>query len=145
MLNRMSIFEFIKHTKENPLKFINYCEVLLTRFGDVIICNPSHTETAIEYVMNKCDKSREEIMDEIPALCLPLEWLVDKYGLVAVWNCGYLYSSSSFNKFQKRSIKLLIKNNLLKEYDELFIKPATEYKLYLKRKEMGVEYEKREN
>jgi hypothetical protein len=34
---------------------------------------------------------------------------------------------------------------LLKEYDELFIKPATEYKLYLKRKEMGVEYEKREN
>ena len=137
-MERLNIYDFIEYTKQNKLKFINYCEILLDPYGKVIICNPSHTETAIKYAMYKENKTRNEIMESIPKLCLPLEWYVDMYGLVAIWYCGYMYSSykRTPNRFQKKSIKLLLDNGLIRED---YCKPAYEYKLYLQRKEMGLE------
>lgn len=137
-MERLSIYNFIDFTKQNRMKFINYCEIILDPYGKVIICQPSHTETVLAYAMEKEGKTREEIVDTIPKLCLPLEWYVDKYGLIAVWNCGYMYSSyhRAPNRFQKKSIKLLLDNGLIKEE---YCKPASEYKLYLQRKEMGIE------
>lgn len=134
----MSILEFINYTKAHPLNFINYCEVLIDQYGAIIICKPSHPETALQYVATYCNKTRQQIIDEIPNDCLPLDWCVDRYGLIAVWHNGYICSSykNGPNRFQKRAIKLLLKNNLIKED---FIERANEYVLYLKRKSMGIE------
>lgn len=70
--------------------------------------------------------------------CLPLEWCVDKYGLIAVWYCGYMYSSykKSPNRFQRRSLDILLKHGLIIEE---YVRPATEYKNYLYRKSIGYE------
>lgn len=135
----MSIYDFIEYTKKNPLNFINYCEVIIDPYGNIIIANPSHTETALKYAMEKENKTRDQIIQELREIfCLPLEWVVDKYGLIAVWNCGYMYSSykRSPNRFQKRTLNILLKNNLIKEE---YVRPASEYKNYLFRKSMGYE------
>lgn len=108
-------------------------------YGNIIIVNPSHTETVIKYAMEKENKTREEIIAEIPMSCLPLEWCVDKYGLLAIWHCGYMYGTykrKKPNRFQRRSLGILINNGLIKEE---YIQPATEYGLYLYRKSMGYE------
>ena len=137
-MERLNIHDFIKYTKENKLKFINYCEIILDPYGKVIICNPSHSETALAYAMEKENKTREEMKKEIPITCLPLEWCVDKYGLIAVWHCGYMYSSykRTPNRFQRKSLNILLENGLIKEE---YCKPASEYKLYLERKAIGLE------
>ena len=134
----MSVNDFVEYTKQNPNKFISYCEVIIDEIGNIIIARPSHTETAIAYAMSKENKSRKEISDSIPDLCLPLEWIVDKYGLIAVWYNGYMFSSykKSPNRFQRRTLDILLKNRLIVEE---YVQPASEYRLYLKRKDMGIE------
>jgi len=137
-MKRLSIYEFIEHVKLNKDKYINYCEIIIDPYGKVIICNPSHTETAVAYAMEKENKTREEVKNSIPRLCLPLEWCVDKYGLIAVWHCGYMYSSykRTPNRFQRKTLDILKQNGLIREEH---VAPANEYKLYLKRKSMGLE------
>ena len=137
-MERLNIYDFIEYTKQNKLKFISYCEIILDPYGKVIICKPSHTETALAYAMEKENKTRKEMKESIPMHCLPLEWCVDKYGLIAVWYCGYMYSSykRAPNRFQRKSLDILLKNGLITEE---YCKPANEYKLYLMRKEMGIE------
>lgn len=138
IMKRLNIYDFIEHTKQNKMKYINYCEIIIDPFGKVIQSIPSHTEAALAYVMEKENKTRKELVESIPKLCLPLEWCVDKYGLIAVWHCGYMYSTykKSPNRFQRRSLDILIKNGLVKEEH---VQPASEYTLYLKRKAMGIE------
>lgn len=138
IMNKMTIYEFIKHTEENPLSYINYCEVIIDPYGNIIIASPSHTETVIEYTMLKENKTREELKSEIPMHCLPLEWCVDKYGLIAVWYCGYMYSAykRSPNRFQRKSLDILLKHGLIIED---YVQPANEYKHYLYRKSLGIE------
>ena len=140
-MNKYTILEFIEHTKNNPSMYINYCEVIMDPRGNIIKAEPSHTEALIQYVMELENKSREEIKQSIPITCLPMAWIIDKYGLVAIWNCGYRYSSyknkhGKPNRYQRRSLQMLINAGLIKEE---YVEPATEYKLYLKRKSMGLE------
>lgn len=135
----MTIDEFIQLTKKEPLKWINYCEIILTPSGGVLIANPSHTEALIQYVMDKEHKSKDEVKNEIPKSCLPIEWIVDKYRLVAVWHCGYMYHHTGPNRFQKRSIEKLEEFKLICSKETQYNKPATEYKNYLYRKSLGIE------
>lgn len=137
-MNKMNINEFINKTKNEPLKWISYCEIIIDPYGNIIIANPSHTETVIAYAMEKENITREQLKQEIPMTCLPLEWCVDKYGLIAVWYCGYMYSSykKSPNRFQKRTLDILLKHGLIIEEH---VQPACEYKNYLYRKAMGYE------
>lgn len=137
-MSKFNILDFIEHTKQNPLNYINYCEVIIDPYGNIIECIPSHTETAVAYAMEKENKTKQEIYNEIPITCLPLAWCVDKYGLIAVWNCGYMYSSYKKcpNRFQKRSLSILIERGLIIEEH---VQPACEYKNYLYRKSMGYE------
>ena len=137
-MKKFNIYEFINHTKENPLSYISYCEVIIDPYGNIIICEPSHTETVLKYAMEKENKTREEFKNEIPMYCLPLEWCVDKYGLIAVWYCGYMYSSYKRcpNRFQRKSLDILLENGLIKEE---YVRPANEYKNYLYRKSLGIE------
>lgn len=132
-METLDIFEFVSYAKNNPLSFIRYCEIILSPHGKVIIIDPSHTETAIKYAMEKDHCTRQDIIDEMPTTCYPIEWLVDKYNLVAVWYSGYMYCSK-FNRFQKRSINILIKNGLIDKASELYIREATAYHNYIKGK-----------
>ena len=137
-MNKFTINEFIEHTKRNKLNYICYCEVIIDPLGNIIESKPCHTETVIEYAMEKENKSKEEIKNEIPLTCLPLEYCVDKYGLIAVWYCGYMYSEykKGPNRFQSRSLDILIKHDLITED---YVRPAAEYKNYLYRKSLGIE------
>lgn len=137
-MEKYNIHDFIKYTKENPLKYISYCEVIIDPYGNIIIASPSHTETVVKYVMEKENKTRQELKKEIPMHCLPLEWCVDKYGLIAVWYCGYMYSAykRTPNRFQRKGLDILLENGLIKEE---YIQPANEYKNYLYRKSLGIE------
>lgn len=132
-IHRLTIYEFMKHVNANKEKYINYCEVIIDPYGNIIEARPSHTETVLAYAMEKENKSRKEILEEMTIECLPLEWCVDKYGLIAVWYCGYMYATYNGkhpNRFQRKSLDILIKHGLIKEEH---IKPASEYGWYIKR------------
>ena len=130
-LKKYSIDEFIKLTKENPLKWITYCEIIIVPSGSIIITNPCHVTTLERYAFELTGISREELYNEIPDDCMPIEWLVDKYNCVAVWYSGYMYPSRLFNRFQKRTLKILEENNLIMKKEDAFIMPATEYGRWL--------------
>lgn len=137
-MDKFNIYDFVKYAKQSG-RYISYCEIIIDPYGNIIECKPSHTETVVEYAMEKENKSREEIKNEIPKLCSPLEWIVDKHGLIAVWYCGYMYGTyknKKLNRFQRRSLDILIKNGLIKEE---YVQPATEYCKYLYRKSIGIE------
>ncbi len=55
---RMTIHEFIQYTKENPLKFISYCEIILDNLGYVYLAIPSHQEKLIELYCEKYHMTR---------------------------------------------------------------------------------------
>ena len=135
----MNIYEFIEFTKQNKDRFINYCEVLIDPKGNIIICKPSHTATAVQYAAEFDNKTILHIKNEIPFTCSALEWCIDKYGLVAVWYFGFMYSDykNGPNRFQKRTINLLIRNDLIDADYKSW--PTHEYKLYLYRKSIGFE------
>lgn len=139
MNEKMTIDEFIELTKKDPLQFITYCELIILRSGMIILAKPCHTDAALSVAVEIEQKTKEELNSEIPDTCLPLEWFVDKHSLVAVWYSGYMYPSGGLNIFQKRTIRKLQENNLILSNEKAYIKPATEYKNYLKRKEIGIE------
>lgn len=103
--------------------------------GNIIKCSPSHAETLLKYAMREENKTRQEIIDELPMEFSPFNLLLDKYGLISVWYSGYLYGT--YNRdcptdSQIRSLEALIDNSLITEN---FVIPAVEYGLYLKRKD----------
>lgn len=59
---KMSCEEFIFLTRSEPENWINYCEVLMTREGDIIRAVPSHQEAIIEYVSIIENTSTECVM-----------------------------------------------------------------------------------
>ena len=132
----LSIQEFIALTRNEPNKWINYCEILLDRIGRVILCEGSHSTTALKYASLIENKDINDIRDEIyKDFCSPLEWVVDKHNVIAIWHNGYTHNGK-MNRLQKRSISLLQNENLMWKDYELFIRETHEYKNYLKRKEM---------
>ena len=134
IMESMSILEFIEYTKKNPDKFICYCEIMITPTGSIILCRPSHQETVLKYVMEKENKTREELSNSIPMWCSPLSFLIDKYGLIAVWYDFYIGSKChGVNRFQKRTIDLLTKNGLV-DFTEHNL--TNEYGLYLEREKL---------
>lgn len=123
----MSVYDFIEYTKKDPLKFINYCEVIINEYGGIIIAKPSHVIAMINYISDKYNISKEEIKNEIPFDCLPIEWLVDKYNFISVWYSGYMYSNyHKPNRAQKKTIKELMNHSLINN-ENPFIAKAYAY------------------
>lgn len=127
---KMNRYQFINYTKEDELKWINYCEILIDRNGDVILAVPSHVEAIINYIAYKEKKSNKKIKDLIKhSSCLPIEWCVDKYGIIAVWYNGYMYSTyKKITKSQLKTLKLLRENKLI---NDTYNRPATAYCDYI--------------
>ena len=136
-MDKFNILEFIEHTKKNKKSYILYCEIIIDPIGNIIEARPSHQEAVLKYAMEKENKTRSEIMSMIPISYAPMEWLIDKYGLIAVWYEGYKYGTyKKPNRFQRRSLCLLESSGLISIG---WVYRTEEYGLYLKRKAMGIE------
>lgn len=136
----MEIFrcrEFISMTKEEPLKWTNYCEIIITHSGHVMLARPSHTMKIIEYAMFKEDKSKEEIVEELRSDYLaPIDFYIDKYGILAVWyDHIYVSKEKGTNPSQQRTIEALQREGLLA--DTINYVEVDEYERHLKRKEIS--------
>lgn len=131
----MNILKFIHYTKENPLKFITYCEIMILPTGGIELVNSSHTETALEIAARLECITKDELKSSIPKYVEPLNYIVSKYGLVAVWYNNIMYNK--LNRFQKHTIDLLKYNELISK--EPIIYETNEYQNYLKRKKKGLE------
>lgn len=138
-MEKYNIHDFIKHTKENKDKYICYCEALIDPHGSIILARPSHTEAAISYAVLVEGKERKDVYTDIPFPCLPLEWIVDKYGLVAIWYNEYMYGTyrrKKPNRFQRRSLDILMQHGLIRK--DGYVRQTSEYDKYLIRKSMGI-------
>lgn len=135
----MSVDDFVNLTQKEPLKWINYCEILLDKIGRVIICQGSHATTAINYAAKVNNVSPKEMAYEIrETQCDPLEWIIDKYGIIAIWYNGYIHGAR-INRFQKRSINILKKNKLICNDERfMYIRESNEYRNYLYRESLYV-------
>ena len=122
---KMSIYEFLDLVKKEPMKWINYCEIIITKTGGVLVATPSHVERIHQYIYEKYGITKDELNNEMPYDVMPIGYLVDKYNLIAVWYSGYLWGS--LNKFQKKVIRLLQENNLITS-DDPYIMEATDYR-----------------
>lgn len=132
-MKKYNVYDFINHVNKNKNMYTNYCEIIIDPYGNIIPASPSHQEAVLRYAMTKENKSRLEIMKIIPFAYSPLHWCIDKYGLIAVWYNGYIhgtYINNKPNRFQRKSLDLLVKNDTIKIN---WINKTREYKLYLER------------
>lgn len=122
----MKVERFILHTKRNPMKYINYCEIIIEPDGEIRICKGCHVMMMAEYgrkqyikeTGKEIDKTsfyqlEQEYMNEIGDYFLPLEYFCDKYQLIPVWYNGYMYSVRGITKEQESVIKKLIDEGLI--------------------------------
>lgn len=135
MLNTMTCDEFISLTRREPLNWINYCEILVTKSGQIILARPSHQEACIHYAMEVEHKTRSEIECELREECLcPSDFYVDKYGLICVWyEC--ILTSDSIYRFQQHTLDKLVAEGLISKRCGRVI--SSEYRNYLERKELS--------
>ena len=132
MLNKFNPFDFIVYTKKHPDDWIEYCEVLIDPNGAIILCRPSHQETAIEYAAEIDGVDRETILADIHMEFSPMNYIIGKYGLIAVWYAFGIYSNyKGINQFQKRTLEFLKKNNLISQ--DFDLSPTNEFNLFLER------------
>ena len=119
--------EFVNYVKNNKLKFINYCEIIILKSGRIKILDKSHQETLIDlYCMNMriTEEKFKEIWD--PKLSI-IKFVTEKYGYISVWY-NYIIRPEKINRFQERTLKILTDNNIIKIQNEEI---ATEYSWYL--------------
>lgn len=131
-----NILEFIEYTKQHPYEWLNYCEVVILRNGTIMLARPSHQESIIQYIIELENTTREDINSLMASdLLSPMEFYVDKYGLVAVWNNTLIAScSKKLNRFQKNTVSKLVNSGLiLKNYD---IRYTKEYMNFLYRQSL---------
>ena len=85
-MKKFTIDQFIAYTKANPTRWINYCEVLMTADGDIILARPSHAEAAIQYAAELERKPVDEVKDFLRKEMLsPVEFYAGKYRLISIW------------------------------------------------------------
>ena len=134
---KMTITEFINYAKENPKKFICYCEIILDILGNVYMVSPSHKKTLMWLYCKKYNITNEELYKEIDVTMLFDEYIISKEKYVAVWYDYIKISCEGMTSRQKRTIRLLQENGLI--HKNINIHYCDEYQKYLRRKEHGYE------
>ena len=135
----MTISSFIKYTKNNPLDWLNYCEILIDSDGSVILARPSHQEALIRYCMKKYSLSREAFLNTIPIWCSN-NYIVEKENLICVWYNALLLPKdiSKLNFLQRNTIKKLEDAGLIMPGNSRCDSIARDYSCYLYRKSLGI-------
>lgn len=130
-MKTFTIDQFIAYTKEHPTEWINYCEVLMTKTGDIILARPSHAEAAIQYASDLELKSVDEIKDFLRKEMLsPSEFYAGKYRLLSIWY-DYIVADSlmDITRYQEDSLKKLKDAGLISADYQL--QRSREYRNYL--------------
>lgn len=89
--------------------YINYCEAIIHRDGEVEYAIPSHIEKLIKIT----GEYREIIYEKMPVTASPILWLVEYTGCIAVYTDFY-YKPEKCTIKQALSLMKLIKNGLVK-------------------------------
>lgn len=133
-MKKFTINKFIAYTEANPTRWINYCEVLMTAEGDIILARPSHAEAAIQYAAELEQKSVDEVKDFLRKEMLsPIEFYAGKYKLIAIWyDCVVTDSLYECNDYQIDSFNKLKDAGLIRA--EQRVMKSREYYNYLVRK-----------
>jgi hypothetical protein len=109
----MTILEFLDLVKKDPLKWINYCEIIISKNGCVELANPCHEKKLIEIYCKNEGITIEQFERKFPVCLSPVSFICEKYSLVSVW-----YNEircTKLNRFQKRTIELLKRNKLINQ------------------------------
>lgn len=132
---KMSCEEFIFLTRSEPENWINCCEVLMTREGDIILAVPSHQEAIIEYVSIIENTSTECVKDFLRnEYLLPTEFYAGKYKVISVWY-DYMIRSEDITSSQNDSINMLKAEGLIDSNSKLVI--SHDFSNYLFRKSLA--------
>lgn len=136
----MTVEKFINYTKRHPLKWINYCEILIDSDGSVILARPSHQEALIKYCMKKYSMTREDYLDTVPMWC-GNSYIVEKENLICVWYRELLLPKKilELNNFQLHTIEKLEETGLIMPRNSRQDSVANDYSCYLYRKSLGIE------
>ena len=83
---------FISYTKVNSNLFINYCEIVIDRYGGIHMAIPSHEEKLIEMVCNDLGMiDKKDIIQkyrESKTHMSPVEYLCSLIGAISIWYGG---------------------------------------------------------
>lgn len=129
---KYTVNEFIEMTKQNPNEWISYCEILILDNGMIELARPSHMEKVIEIYCEKNNITREEFKDNFSRMLNPLDFICEKYHIIAVWY-NKILMPKKINRFQRLTINKLQDAGLISAYP--FISYAIEYSFYKKNKE----------
>lgn len=99
MSNRMDVEQFIKQHNH-----INYCEAIIDEDGMVQNINPSHVQTLIR----ETGLPEDLIWIMMPIEAMPIKWLVDFTGCVAVWFDILLRPKDGTTPEQENTIQKMI-------------------------------------
>lgn len=55
----MHVYQFLDHVKQYPKKkYIQYCEIIIGKFGEIELAHPCHVEKLIDMARRKAKISR---------------------------------------------------------------------------------------
>lgn len=124
----MNVYEFLNLVKQDPDKWKNYCEIIIMTSGKIELARPSHTEKIIDIYCEIESITRKEFAEEFPVNLSIIDFIVEKYSLISVWY-NYIIRPTKINRFQQRTLQILIENGLINPDPEYKI--AKEYTWYL--------------
>lgn len=106
---------FIKYTKVDSYSFINYCELIIDKYGGVHTAVPSHEEKLIDMVSNELRIDKETIIKnykESGLIVSPIEYLCSLIDAISVWY-DKLYAPN-INDIQDHVLRRLYEEGLIK-------------------------------
>lgn len=100
-----SAFDYDRHNKA----YTCYCEVIITKKGNIHYAHPSHQEFLINYLCKRKGITRKKLQDSIPRNRYGdfLEWLLEQTECVCVWYDRYIgnpndMQQATLNKLQEK-------------------------------------------
>lgn len=128
----MPVKEFIELTRSEPWNWRTDYEILILTNGMIELAQPNYNEKLIEIYCNKMNITRDEFDNIFPNNLSYASFICEKYDICIAFRDALLQPKYSLNRFQRITIKKLIKENLITCKS---IGVATDYSWYLKHKE----------
>ena len=131
-MTKLSVDQYIQKTLDDPDRYTNYCEVIMTDSGGIVEAIPSHQETLIAILCEKENTTREEFMRTFPVHLSVIHYICEKYHLCCIWRNKVIHPKN-INRFQKRALERLVQAGHISQFASGEI--AHEYSYYLAHKE----------
>lgn len=114
--DKVSVNEFIEKTKQNPMRYYNYCELVITPTGMIYEAIPSHQELMIHLYCKAYKCTRNEFNKEFLSSRLVylnfMSYLMKKLNCVCVWYQQQDYYKK-LNRYQRITLEKLSYNKLI--------------------------------